>query len=94
MSSILGYSVVLVSGGASYPLSRRVCYKVWEDALKAAHDVATIESGRIDARILSCMKASSQNDCNVYGHTCVYTIRSHNGTAEVYLVSVYDGSTT
>jgi hypothetical protein len=94
MSSILGYSAVLVSGGTSHPFSRRICYRTWEEALKVAQELATAESGRIDARILSCLKSSSQNDCNVYGHACIYTIRSHNGTAEVYLVTNYDGSTT
>jgi hypothetical protein len=92
METVLGYSVVLLNNGASFPLARRVCYKSWEDALQAAHNCATIEAGRIDGRILSCLKASSKDDTNMYGSSCIYTIRSRNGTAEVYLLTIYEAA--
>jgi len=94
MESVLGYSVVLVLNGSAYPLARRICYKSWEDALKAAQDIASIEAGRIDGRVLSCLKASSKDDANMYGNSCIYTIRSRNGTAEVYLVTIYETTAT
>ena len=94
MSSVIGYLVRPLDPEATvkdflYDRPMHTFYETFEEATKAAFEVARKKCDRTGRSMISVITSRSENACNVDGHTSVFRISNEYYSEDIVVFALY-----